>query len=157
TALACGQGATPYSNAAGSDRVASYYRCDPGTYDGNERVFTLQVATPQDVTLDLVNTDGRDRAMFLLAPGCDEWTGFLAGGATTLTRKFLLPGVTYDVVVDGRTAADDGPFTLAVACAEATTPVACGTTLRGERASGAGEYQDWSCNGGLAGPERIYT
>src|SRR5207245_2140695 len=82
TVLQCNQVATAYSNTAGANRVNAY-NCAGGTFDGNERVFSLDVPTFSDVTVTLANTDGRDRSLFLLRPSCSEVRDCLAGGTTT--------------------------------------------------------------------------
>ena len=124
------------NQAMGTISVASLYGCGGGTYDGNERIFQLDVASTQNVDIAIANF-GPDALDVFLLDACAAGS-CLAGGGDTISIDNL-PAGTYYVVVDGATSGDDGPFDLDVSCNDAATiacPGSCTTILHAEDFSG---------------------
>lgn len=143
-------GALPGPLGAGN---VLYYGCSTTRNEGRERVQSFTLADASAVTITL--TSARPLRAYLL-DACDE-RACLRGPFTTLSIP-LGPG-TYYVAVDAPLQADEGNYTLDVACTPLGTPaLACGGSTAGTTVGGSNFWSAYPCAGttDLSGPERIH-
>lgn len=152
TALPLSCGSVNGTLPAGAGSVSAY-ACGSG-FDAAESAYRIDLATASDLTVRLTPSGGRQQAVFLVS-ACTEWA-CLAGGTLEASAAALGPG-TYYIVVDGRSSADAGAFTLDVACAGFADPIACGETQSGTTVSGATLGAAYGClPGDWSGPEAYF-
>jgi len=99
--------------------VVSSYNMPGWSLNGPEVVYELTIASPEQVTLDLVFPTAGDLALLLLSE-CDEntvmaYSDAYGDGAPEQIVEDLAAG-TYIVVVEGWYADDMGPYELTVTC-----------------------------------------
>jgi PKD repeat protein len=157
TALPCGATLTNITSSH-SDAVTGY-GCNANTYDGDEEVFELTLATMQNVDVTLSNF-GSERVDVFLLGGCDELRTCLAWGDTALSYD-RLPAGTHYIVVDGERNGDTGPYDLALECNPTSTlncSSSCSSTLYSEDFSG-GLPGTWTVthNGACTGAAQTWT
>lgn len=128
------------------------YGCGSGNYGAQEAVYNLTLAQPSRVTVSL--TAATALAVFLVQQ-CNEYD-CIRGPSTNFTVN--LTSGTYTLVVDGLTPADQGAFTLDVACVPLGPAIACGGSASGTTVGGPMQFPLYGCSGGrsLSGPEAFY-
>jgi hypothetical protein len=155
TALACDSALT--SQSTGSSNNATAYGCSAGSRDGNEVVYSVTLASTQNVDIAISNFGSRDLDVFLLS-ACNEKTSCVSGGGDTISVDSLAAG-TYYVVVDGKTAGDNGSFDVELAC-NPPSPLSCGvscqTTVMSENFDAGSPPAGWTTET-IGGNAWVYT
>ena len=118
TPIACNETASGDTSAAGLSNAETAYSCGADTYDGNEQIFELTLATDQVVQFDLDDFGSRELDLFVLS-ACSPCSCVGGGGDSF---ALALTAGTYYLVVDGFSASDDGPFDLTVQCTSCVDP-----------------------------------
>jgi hypothetical protein len=165
--LNCG---TPFSGTTvDGNSTFNTYSCPGGQQEaGKEKIHTITITQPSDLTATLSNLNGVDLDIHILG-SCDA-TGCLARDDNAATANGLAAG-TYYVVVDGFGAAgvNEGAYTVEVTCTPTSggttgtcaSPIAltCGTPFTGTTVDGSSTFNTYSCAGGQqeAGKEKIHT
>ena len=131
---------------------ATVYSCSGTSYQGNERVVTLTVASPQQVSVSIDNA-----ALDLLqidTSACTE-SNCIVAADNRIDFPILFPG-TYTFVVDKTAAGGGDAFRLSTTCADPFTVIGCGDSVAGST-SGTGVFDTYSCTSQvLDGPEKLY-
>jgi len=152
--LTCPSAVTGTTGTGAADVVS--YGCSAGTWAGRESVHSFTLTGLTDVDLSLTGLGLRNADLFVLRANCDGFLSCVDGGADTLSLPMLGSG-TYFVVVDGVTAADDGPYDLSITCTGVSSPIGCNTSFPGS-ASGPSGVDTWTClPGDSSGSEQILT
>lgn len=123
--IACGDRLSLNSPNSVSPNVTRY-GCSAGASFGNERVLQFTNPAFNDVSVALTVPPPRKNEFdlfFLGAGACNEHL-CLAGGGGALALPILPPG-DYQIVIDGRTASDNGPFEVTVACSAKGGTASC--------------------------------
>ena len=154
TPAACGSDIASTLPAADS-APASVYSCTPTVYLGNERVFQVDIVTPQRVSVSISNA-----ALDLFQVGtspCSEQTCVQLSAVDRIDLAIAFPG-QYMFVVDKVAAGGGDAFNFQVACSAPYTPIACAETLPGDTTGGADVFSTHSCAGPtLTGPEALFS
>jgi hypothetical protein len=132
---------------------ANIYTCTSEVLRGNERVFRVDITSPQATTVAISNA-----ALRLLQvsepPSCAEQACLAAEGQQA-DYAVLFPG-SYWYVVDKLAAGGGDAFSFSVACSDPYRLLACDTTLAGTTAGGTDIRSAHSCAPALTGPEALF-
>ncbi|HPR64885.1 MAG TPA: PKD domain-containing protein [Thermoanaerobaculia bacterium] len=118
TVIACNSTNAGDTSAGGLANNANAYSCANDTYDGNEQVFEISIAEDTILEVILSNFGTSELDAFLL-DSCSKCS-CVAGGSDYF--KYNISAGTYYIVVDGFSAADNGPFNLTVNCTSCVDP-----------------------------------
>jgi len=122
TTIQCGD--VVAGDTVGLPNTQDVYGGVTGTFSGSEQVYALTLSATTNIDIYLEDHPGRGQYLFLLERGQCNPNLVIEGGVDDIHLDGAIAG-TYYLVVDGRSPADNGPYTLRIVCNTPVSPPDC--------------------------------